>query len=275
MRTDYAVLRILVLVGFLPLVVRDAGVLTVRGNYPNVQCRPQVGPTQLNCPAPCNPGTYTTYQMGNNSGFYDYTINATPCSPSTCAQPEAYSAPIMAQCKEPPCCLSTTSVCATGECGGADPCCGSANCVNGLCCLANGLSCSGSNECCSGLCGTSEACCSITQLGVGSCQFASDCCGTAVGCQNNVCCGDQGHTCSAGQCCSGYTCLNGTCVSCGGNGEPCCESGQQCSQYTCVDGYCHPPSPIIIDVDGFGISPYGLCRGREVRYPQHRAADPG
>jgi len=251
MRTDYTVLRVLVLVGFLPLMVRSAGVLTVRGNYSPVNCAPTASATQGNCPSGCTPGNYSTYQPPPGSGWFNYTVNETPCSPSTCAQPLAYNAPTQAQCKETPCCLSTGTTCGTGECNGGDPCCGTANCVNGGCCRANGLSCSGPTDCCSGGC-IGDLCCSSPLLGQ-SCQFADDCCGSAVGCQNNLCCGEETHACSGGDCCSGLICVGGSCQTCVQEGYT-CTPGACCSGLFCnTSGVCaEGGSPIIIDTDGSG-----------------------
>ena len=150
MRTDYAVLRTLVLVGCLPLVVRDAGVFTVRGNYSPVNCKVQnTTPTPGNCAAPCTPGPYTTYVPPEDSGFFNYALNETPCSPSTCPQPAVYEAPTLAECKSGQCCISAGDPCIALSCNKTDPCCFQANCVDGTCCFANGLSCPIPKECCS------------------------------------------------------------------------------------------------------------------------------
>ncbi len=253
MRTDYAVLRTLVLVGCLPLVVRDAGVFTVRGNYSPVNCKVQnTTPTPGNCAAPCTPGPYTTYVPPEDSGFFNYALNETPCSPSTCPQPAVYEAPTLAECKSGQCCISAGDPCIALSCNKTDPWCFQANCVDGTCCFANGLSCSIPKECCSDTCGPSDTCCSsqLTQ----SCQSSDDCCGTAVGCQNTHCCGELGNACAARQCCSSLTCFNGSCASCGGNNQPCCDNGKSCeTNYNCAGGYCvFSGTPIIIDTDGSG-----------------------
>jgi len=258
MRTDYAVLRVLVLAGFLPLVVRDAGVLTVRGNYSNVTCAPSnYVATQLNCPAPCTPGTYNTFQPPTGSGFYNYAVQESPCSGSTCAQPLAYGAPTQAVCTTPPCCVAATNLCSTTECHGSDPCCAPAYCNSdlGQCCIANGVSCSGGGAgvCCGGGC-VGGVCCSSPYLGQ-SCKVASDCCGTNVGCIGNLCCGWGGHACAPGQCCSGEACVGGTCQSCGRQNQPCCDTGQPCltNDLICTNGTCvFSGTPIIIDTDGSG-----------------------
>ena len=256
MRTDYAVLRVLVLVGFLPLVVRDTGVLTVRGNPTNVTCAPSnYVATPGNCPAQCTPGTYNTFTPPTGSGFYNYEVQESPCSPSTCTQPLAYEGPSPADCTTPPCCLSAPKLCtSTTECHGDDPCCPPASCNTNLgqCCIASGGNRSGlgAGVCCGGGC-VGNVCCSSPYLGQ-SCQIPSDCCGGNAGCQNNTCCGDEGHSCSTGQCCSGNTCLNGTCKQCGGYSQPCCDTGQPCVSLACVNGICVYPSPIIIDWDGSG-----------------------
>ena len=155
MRTDYAVLRVLVLVGFLPLVVRDEGVLTVRGNYSNVTCaHANYVSTQFNCPAPCTPGTYITFQPPPGNGFYNYTVQETPCNPSNCPQPLAYGGPTQASCNTPPCCLSAPNPCSDTECHGSDPCCPPATCNpdKGHCCIADNVSCSYDTQCCNTVC---------------------------------------------------------------------------------------------------------------------------
>lgn len=255
MRTDYTVLRVLVLVGFLPLVVRNAGVLTVRGNYSNVTCAPpNYVATQLNCPAPCTPGTYNTFQPPLSTGFYNYAVQETPCSPSTCAQPLAYESPTPASCTSPPCCVAAPNPCSTTECQGGSPCCSPAYCNSdlGQCCIASGVSCLGysAGQCCGGAC-VGNVCCSSLNLG-GSCQIGSDCCGGNVGCEGNLCCGWGGHACASGQCCSGLACVSYSCQACGQVSEPCCETNPQCFNSVCRSGLCIYNSPIVIDTDGLG-----------------------
>jgi len=226
MRTDYAVLRVLVLVGFLPLMVRDARVLTVRGNYSNLYCVPLGVFTQGNCPSGCTAGTYASYVPPPGSGWYNAIVNETPCSPSTCAQPLAYSQSQQAQCNSAPCCLADGSICSDTECNGGNPCCSPATCNNGDCCRPDGSTCAGLPDCCGS-----------TPCLEGKCQT----------------CVSSG-TCQTGECCSGLTCYNNNCSACGGNNEPCCDKGKSCTPpYFCTDGYCvNGGTPIIIDWDGSG-----------------------
>ena len=121
--------------------------------------------------------------------------------------------------------------------------------------MDNGVKgCSTAGECCGGAC-VGGVCCSSPLLGE-SCTGTSNCCGGNVDCgPDNLCCGLGGHTCSSGQCCSGYSCVDTTCQACGGNGQPCCDRGKACqTNYNCTtDGICvHSGTPIIIDTDGSG-----------------------
>jgi hypothetical protein len=226
MRTHCAIVRVLVLVGCLPLVVRETGISTVWGNYSPVNCAPTASATQGNCPSGCTPGQYTTYQPPTGSGFYNYTVNDNPCSPSTCAQPLAYNAPTLAECKDPPCCLVTGTLCTTGECGGNDPCCGVANCNpdTGKCCIANGVACSSSPQCCYTNC-VEDVCQNCVPLNGGWCE-PGECC-SRLDCISNACCLMKSQPCtSPSDCCSGN-----------------CDSTGHCGLASC---------PIIIDVDGSG-----------------------
>jgi hypothetical protein len=205
MRTDYTVLRILVLVGCLPLMVRDASVLTVRGNYVNLECYPLVSSSQGDCSSGygCNPGKFTTYNPPNGTGFYNNAVFTTPCSPETCAQPPAYSAPTPAECKTTPCCFNS-GVCSGDQCHGSDPCCGTANCTGGVCCIANGVPCDENS--------LPQRC--YTQ------------------CVNGYCCEPVTYyPCSTGKCCPGLACnkVEWQCQYCGQPGQICCDTSAPCA----------------------------------------------
>jgi len=120
METSRTLLRILVLVGCLPLVIRRANVVTA-GQF-DQSCTNYAGQvTHPNCPSGCTSGTHTLYTLSGR-GFYNATQNTTPCSPSTCSQPVAYNTPTEASCKNAPCCLpNLTSPCSDSECFGGDP----------------------------------------------------------------------------------------------------------------------------------------------------------
>lgn len=100
MKTSLTLLRILVLVGCLPLLVRNAWV--VKAGLYDEQCTNFGGRTTPNCPAGCTSGTYTTYPLVGGSGWYNATSNDQPCSPSGCPQPVAYNSPTQANCNTPP-----------------------------------------------------------------------------------------------------------------------------------------------------------------------------
>jgi hypothetical protein len=54
-------------------------------------------------------------------------------------------------------------------------------------------------------------------------------------------CKDEGYACSAGECCSPYTCVNNTCQgSCRAPGES-CGGGLSCCSGSCDDGVCSCP----------------------------------
>src|SRR5208337_1659856 len=206
--------RILVLVGCLPLMPRNAGVLTVRAQ--NQTCT-NFGPaTKENCPSGCTSPTYTDYPLLGGSGWTDATQNTTPCSPSTCLQPGGvYNAPTPSVCKNPPCCLATGKTCGTLECHNNDPCCGEANCNPSTlkCCKADGLDCSGPVDCCNTPC-ISDVCQNCVGLGYGCNMEAPNCCTPGAQCQNSTCCLPVGmRGCGSGApCCPGYVCQNGTCA---------------------------------------------------------------
>jgi len=112
MKRKFALLRMLVLVGCLPLIVRNTGVVMVSAQSgscdgPLVSCRNfATNQTTPNCPSGCNAGTYATYALlDNNQGFWSaYENTATQCQPSGC-QPVAYCQPFI-NCKALPCCLA-------------------------------------------------------------------------------------------------------------------------------------------------------------------------
>jgi hypothetical protein len=222
-------LRVLVLVGCLPLLVRQARVVTVGAT--NQDCTNFDAETTPNCPPGCTSPTYTTYPIAGGHGFWNATqvTSPSPCSPSTCSQPTAYNAPTPAECKSAPCCLANlTHPCSSTECFDGDPCCSPASCINGSCCYTDGKSSSGNAiNCCTGLCGNDGLCC-MSGMGAG-CGTAFDCCNSDATCDRvyKICCIGPGLPCSSDPdyCCSGYSCVSGTCMA---------------------------DSPIIIDVDGSG-----------------------
>jgi len=225
MKARLTLLRILVLVGCLPLVVRQAGMVTVGAT--SQTCTNFGSKTTPNCPSGCTSGTYITYPLLGGKGFYDATQVTSPCSPSTCAQPTAYSAPTLSQCGQQPCCLANlTKPCSSTECGNADPCCAPSKCINGACCYPNGTGCSSNTQCCMGLCSASLC----YQSGIGeSCTSNYDCCGQSTICSTSkTCCETVGGFCSANTDCCSNNCVLGTCQ--------------------------HAGSPIIIDVDGSGFN---------------------
>lgn len=270
MKTRMTFLRLLVLAGCLPLVLRNANVFTV-----GAQTQQCTNFNQQTCNSGgCTSGTYWTLE--GLWGFYTASEIASPCTPSTCTQPTgAYSSPTT-NCGQAPCCW-TTGTCQGNECGGSDPCCQPARCNGGVCCIANGYSCQNPYlTCCYGPC-VGGLCC-MAYLG----QYCDNlhgnypCCNAGAKCQNNTCCMPSTAACSnSSQCCSGLICPNGTCCvdengACGSNDtDDCCNAdcvnhmcGGICDN-ECPTGYyipdpitCQcvqgPHSPIIIDVDGSG-----------------------
>ena len=224
MKTSRTFLRILVLVGCLPLVVRKAAVVTVGAS--GLSCTYFGAKTTPNCPSGCNTGTYTTYPWQGGNGFWTASQNTTvQCNPSTCTQPVAYDDPGLPNCG-PPCCLpNLTHPCTATECGGNNPCCSPAECINGSCCFTDGTFCTSPTQCCNGKCGTGDNTCCMSNVG-GYCHFNSDCCGQFITCQNSSCCLDLSQSCTS--------------------------SNECCSHYCSMDHRCDLGSPIIIDVDGSG-----------------------
>jgi len=217
MKGTPTLLRMLVLVGCLPLAVRQASVIRARAQ--NQECTNFSAP--ISCPSGCT-GTY--YTITGGTGFYNATEATAPCSPSTCEQPYGvYNAPTKAACKLPPCCLSTTTICAPDECNGIDPCCGHANCVNGHCCVADGLGCNSLADCCGSMICYNDYCCAGQPDG-GACSFPSDCCSRICNVNISMCV-----------------------ISCGRELQ--CGDGEAWDASTCS---CQPATPIIIDVDGSG-----------------------
>lgn len=179
MKGRQTLLRILVLVGCLPLIARRPSVVKVRAT--NQTCTVfQLTSTNPDCLSPCTSSKYTTYILIGGHGFYNANEVAQPC-PSGCPQPTAYTAPVQT-CVA--CCLSAGQVCEPNECGGF-ACCGSCNETFGRCCSAE-------NQLCP--------------------NGVTDCCGALV-CVNGFCgqCLGNNETCSSGpECCSG-NCTNQKC----------------------------------------------------------------
>jgi hypothetical protein len=179
MKTSYTLLRVLILAGCLPLLARYARVVPVRAFTQD--CTNFSGPTTKNCPSGCTSPTYTDYPLIGGLGFRGANQNPTPCSPSGCTQPYAFSAP---QWMCGACCLDAGYSCDPHKCDNGDPCCGHCNPLSGKCC--------------------SEA----SQL----CYSNFDCCGDLTCSSGHLCCGGRAHTCEVcSDCCDPYSCVNGFC----------------------------------------------------------------
>ncbi len=218
-RYRYDLLRLLVLAGCLPLLLRGPGVSKVRAQGHDTDCVTVLNQPNTQCSAPCT-GTYTDYYT-SGKGFQYANINPTPCGGGTsCTQPFTYGAPGF-ECSN--CCLDYGTICTSDECNGQNPCCGYNTCPSGKCCTINGQPCEDpGNECCTGTC-VNTLCC-LSGLG-GQCGKPEDCCGIAA-CQSGTCCGVTGAPCSVNSnCCSsmGLICntYDYTCTTCSGAGGPC------------------------------------------------------
>jgi hypothetical protein len=135
-------------------------------------------------------------------------------------------------CDREPGCLSPLT-CASGTCGG----CGA---QGEACCAGLPIPCAADGECQGGTC--IKAC---GKLGLKCCTGGAACeTGSCIGgtCTIETSCGSEGSACCAEDSCnqSDLTCASGTCVKCGGSGQPCC--GVSCSQtdLKCTDGACQP-----------------------------------
>jgi len=239
MKQPFTFLRILVVLGCLPLLQRPdlprVGAQTGTCTGGPVYCGNfSIGSTKVNCPAPCT-GTYVTYALGAGFGFYQAYINTAAQCQGSCNY-TAYCEPSVS-CGLGPCCLNFGEDCQPNSCGSGDqdPCCIPNHCDfnSGQCCEADGVACSNGNGslCCYGLCGAKNQCC---ESGVGGyCQgpTAVDCCDQHTLCsENGQCCLDKGQPCSQSNptvCCTNYC----------NNQNFCATVGQ---------------TPIIIDVDGSG-----------------------
>jgi len=146
---------------------------------------------------------------------------------------------------------TTTAATASSSCRTAGQsctsgCCPGLNCVNGLCCFSDGASCSSSNCCGKNLSPPSLClertpgnyfCCknvSPSQPPV-SCSVSTGCCGSNTTCEGGSCCLDAGSPCinttPHANCCSGSSCISGSCQACGTNGLPCCPTGNACGPW--------------------------------------------
>jgi hypothetical protein len=246
-RTTLTLLRILVLVGCLPLIVRSSWV--VRAGPYDQQCTNFSGITHPNCPGDCSAGTYATYPLLGGNGFQNATQNAsTQCLPSTCGQPVAYNTPTGSACKEAPCCLAIGATCITNECHGSDPCCGFANCdpAKGKCCVADGVNCSYDSDCCNTPCieNHCQLCVSIGQ----ECQPGECCNGLACVGVGGTCCKPDGVFCQSPNDCCLEDCVNRIC---GGECDLVCRPGYHIEPVTCAFAPDNQ-SPVLADVDGSG-----------------------
>ncbi|HEV2350161.1 MAG TPA: hypothetical protein VG028_09990 [Terriglobia bacterium] len=167
----YDLLRLLVLAGCVPLLLRGPGVSIVGAH--SQDCVTVLNHTNTQCPQSCTSGTYTDYYT-SGSGFQGIDINATPCGGASCVQPFTYGPPAT-ECLD--CCLLVGDTCDPHECFGADPCCdGFQHCdPNKLkCCVPDGLDCGTSTECCDTPC-LDNICQQCIPVG-GSCSDPSFCC---------------------------------------------------------------------------------------------------
>lgn len=245
MRINYAPLRILVLVGCLPLLTRDAQVMKVFAT--TEQC------SNFNfyasvpaCPSGCT-GQYTTYTWNGGNGFGTSSTVATPCPSGSCTQPVAWAQPTY-NCQQPPCCIGTSApnnTCVSDECGPnfRDPCCSPAHCEmfgkSGICCIADGLrGCNNNDDCCNydcngGLCGCLPNGQSCYGSG-GCCNFCNGytCCSSDLGegCNGPQDCCTIGAECPAGRCCL-QTGMSGC-----SNDSDCCDSSAHCQNGKCECG---------------------------------------
>lgn len=215
MKARYTLLRLLVLAGCVPLLLREPGVPVVRAH--DTDCVTVLSQPNTQCSPPCT-GTYTKYYTYGN-GFQWASINPTPGGGTSCVQPFTYNTP-QYECRY--CCLLPGSLCAPDECNEDNPCCGICNPSTGKCCTIAGLQCAIDGNCCGGLICYNNVCSSCTRDG-GACGSPSDCCGND--CVNYTC---------GGHCTIIYHCKPGV------------------EQWDPVSCSCQPISPIIVDVDGSG-----------------------
>jgi hypothetical protein len=178
MRISHNLLRVLILVGCLPLLAPRARLAMVRAHTQD--CTSFSGPTIKNCPSGCTSQTYTDYPLIGGTGFHYADENPAPCSPPTCTQPYAFSAPHW-ECLT--CCLDVGETCDPHECDTGDPCCDRCDTLSGVCCAT--------------------AC--------NSCFTTSDCCGNLT-CPSGTCCYGRNHWCQqCSDCCGGLNCIGGVC----------------------------------------------------------------
>jgi len=246
-RRSYTLLRLLVLVGCIPL-------LQVRTTIPLVRAQSGYvcGVFQSNgnaqCPSSCTTGTYIDY-WSTGQGSYQGYINPAPCSGASCVQPLSYNGlendsqeviPPQVQCTT--CCFDYGWACGSQfpGCPVDQQCCSPMSCAAaGICCEADGGTCTQatSDLCCGGVCNSTtgiynNTCCSAT-VGM-TCKVNADCCGLGEGveCAGTTCCWTRNQSCpdpnsNDDRCCTGFCNTSGACGIVGG-------------------------TPIIIDVDGSG-----------------------
>jgi hypothetical protein len=207
MKSGYTLLRLAVLTGCLLLIIGGPRVWRVRAHTEDC-VRMQENPNQP-CPSGCTLSSYNYwYLVGTGFTYSDY--NPAPCGSAqqgkTCSQAEEYDPPQNEQCST--CCLNTGQ-CSSTECNGNDPCCGTARCTNGQCCVANGALCTALQVCCYENC-LSGFCQNCAYLGQPCNVNANNCCdGTQCSMYTSKCCLAIGQTCSGVgigdvDCCSGH-----------------------------------------------------------------------
>jgi hypothetical protein len=203
----YGMLRLLVLAGCVPLLLRGPRLATV-GAHTEDCTQISTTPSQGNCPSGCTSTKYTYYALIGGTGFQYADEVPAPCTPSTCTQPFALGPPGI-EC--PQCCWGDGDKCDPQGCYGENPCCNS--CYEGHCCTGSGLLCNVYSVCCdpAQYC-LSGFCQSCAWVGQGCNTFASNCCDPGAQCQYGTCCFPPGMDCPGGTgCCPGSHCQNGTC----------------------------------------------------------------
>jgi hypothetical protein len=205
-KRSYSLLRLLVLVGCVPLLPRSAQVTLVSAHTQNCTHISTTASTG-NCPSGCTSTQYTYYALIGGTGFQYADQVATPCAPSTCTQPSALGPPNY-EC--PQCCLADGQICGANECNGNNPCCDT--CYDGSCCTGNGLLCTPYTKCCdypSCVGGICQPCAYLNE----TCNNTfPNCCGEGLECMYGTCCLGPSASCPSGTgCCPGYHCQDGIC----------------------------------------------------------------
>lgn len=208
MSARYNLLRLLVVAGSVPLLLRGPRVAVVRAHTQD--CTNIYSVPNTACVAPCT-GTYTDH-YAEGTGFQYADQNTTPCGGTGCIQPHTLG-PMGWECKA--CCLANGDTCAVNECNGENPCCATCDPDKLKCCVENGYPCTSSPDCCYSSC-LSGFCQYCAYLGE-SCNInANNCCTPGQQCSiyTATCCipvGMSGCSTDSDCCPGGYHCQNGTC----------------------------------------------------------------